>query len=225
VDAVHSDAQFAHVFLFGSPENNSMKGTNGNKGASELDMDLDREVIRCKTCGLVQYRNRVGNCRRCLRPLPPKVEFLIPPGRRNELQGDDGQLSEKWPNCRTVEKIGQRIQQLRESQKMTPKQLHARSRVSRSYLSRIESGQMTPSLGTLEKISQALGVGLNCFFVPLLNGERLLDDPFVRGLCPFLRQLDWEQWQSILERLAAISAGGPRNCVPWHSLSRLERMI
>ena len=44
---------------------NVMNGTNGNKVT--MDMDLDREVIRCKTCGLVQYRTRTGNCRRCLR--------------------------------------------------------------------------------------------------------------------------------------------------------------
>jgi transcriptional regulator with XRE-family HTH domain len=77
--------------------------------------------------------------------------------------------------------------------------------VSRSYLSRIESGQMTPSLGTLEKISEALNVGLNRFFIPESDGEALLEDPFIQGLRPFLRQLDWEQWQSILKRLQAIS--------------------
>jgi transcriptional regulator with XRE-family HTH domain len=170
-----------------------------------VDIDLDREVIRCKTCGLVQYRTRTGNCRRCLRLLPPKVEFLIPPPEPQELPGDDRQLFEKWPNRETVENIGQRIRQLRESRGMTQSQLQARSRVSRSYLSRIESGQMTPSLGTLEKISEALGVGLNRFFVPETNGEALLEDPFIQGLRPFLRQLDWEQWQSILKRLAAIS--------------------
>jgi transcriptional regulator with XRE-family HTH domain len=174
---------------------------NGNK----VSMDMDREVIRCKMCGLVQYRTRTGNCRRCLRMLPPKVEFLIPPPAPQELPGDDRQLFEKWPNRDTVENIGQRIRQLRESRGMTQSQLQARSRVSRSYLSRIESGQMTPSLGTLEKISEALGVGLNRFFVPESNGEALMEDPFIQGLRPFLRQLDWEQWQSILKRLAAIS--------------------
>ena len=179
-----------------------INGTNGSKVA--VDVDLDREVIRCKTCGLVQYRTRTGNCRRCLRLLPPKVEFLIPPPEPQELPGDDRQLFEKWPNRETVENIGQRIRQLRESRGMTQSQLQARSRVSRSYLSRIESGQMTPSLGTLEKISEALGVGLNRFFVPETNGEALLEDPFIQGLRPFLRQLDWEQWQSILKRLAAI---------------------
>jgi transcriptional regulator with XRE-family HTH domain len=177
---------------------------NGNNSVIKGSADMDREVIRCKTCGLVQYRTRTGNCRRCLRLLPPKVEFLIPPAPQ-ELPGDNRQLFEKWPNRETVENIGQRIRQLRESRAMTQSQLQARSRVSRSYLSRIESGQMTPSLGTLEKISEALGVGLNRFFIPESNGETLLEDPFIQGLRPFLRQLDWEQWQGILKRLQAIS--------------------
>src|SRR3974390_438983 len=129
-----------------------MNGTNGNKVA--MDVELDREVIRCKTCGLVQYRTRTGNCRRCVRMLPPKVEFLIPPAPQQDLPGDERQLFQKWPNRDTVENIGQRIRQLRESRGMTQSQLQARSRVSRAYFSRIESGQMTPSPGTLEKISQ-----------------------------------------------------------------------
>src|SRR5215472_14064852 len=167
-------------------------------------MQADREVIRCQVCGLVQYRTRTGNCRRCLRLLPPKVAFVIPVPQQ-DLPGDDRQLFENWPNRETVENIGQRIRQLRESRGMTQSQLQARSRVSRSYLSRIESGQMTPSLGTLEKIAEALGVGLNRFFVPETNGETVLEDPFIQGLRPFLRQLDWAQWQGILKRLQAIS--------------------
>ena len=177
-----------------------MSDNNGNAST----IDLDREVIRCKVCGLVQYRTRTGNCRRCLRLMPPKVEFMIPPPAPPEVEAEE-QGTEKWPNRETVENIGQRIRQLRESRAMTQSQLQARSRVSRSYLSRIESGQMTPSLGTLEKISEALGVGLNRFFIPESNGEALLEDPFIQGLRPFLRQLDWEQWQSILKRLQAIS--------------------
>src|ERR1700692_4017672 len=168
-------------------------------------MELDREVIRCQVCGLVQYRTRTDNCRRCLRLLPPKGTFVSPTPSPQDLPGDDRQLFENWPNRDTVENIGQRIRQLRESRGMTQSQLQARSRVSRSYLSRIESGKMTPSLGTLEKLSEALDVGLNRFFVPETNGEALLEDPFIQGLRPFLRQLDWEQWQSILKRLAAIS--------------------
>src|ERR1039458_2123790 len=176
---------------------------NGNDGPVKIEND--RDVIRCITCGMVQYRTRNGNCRRCLHLLTPKVEFRIPPPETQELPEDDRQPFEKWPNRETVENIGQRIRQLRESRRMTQSQLQARSLVSRSYLSRIESGQMTPSLGTLEKLSEALGIGLTNFFVFESNGEALLEDPFIQGLRPFLRQLDWEQWQSILKRLAAIS--------------------
>src|SRR5262250_1183663 len=189
-------------------------------------MELDREVIRCQVCGLVQYRTRTGNCRRCLRLLPPKVTFVIPTPSPQDLPGDDRQLFENWPNRETVENIGQRIRQLRESRGMTQSQLQARSRVSRSYLSRIESGQMTPSLGTLEKIAEALGVGLNRFFVPESNGETVLEDPFIQGLRPFLRQLDWEQWQSILKRLQAISDhvnAAPINLRPIGNPARLPQ--
>jgi transcriptional regulator with XRE-family HTH domain len=165
---------------------------------------MDREVIRCKTCGLVQYRTRTGNCRRCVRALPQRLEFLIPPPEAPEEAIVEA-TPERFANQETVENIGQRIRQLRESRSMTQSQLQSRSKVSRSYLSRIESGQMTPSLGTLEKISEALNVGLNRFFIPESDGEALLEDPFIQGLRPFLHQLDWEQWQSILKRLQAIS--------------------
>ena len=75
-------------------------------------MELDREVIRCQVCGLVQYRTRTGNCRRCLRLMPPKVAFVIPTPSPQDLPGDDRQLFENWPNRETVENIGQRIRQL-----------------------------------------------------------------------------------------------------------------
>jgi transcriptional regulator with XRE-family HTH domain len=136
--------------------------------------------------------------------LPQRLEFLIPPAAPQEEEAAE-LTSNKFANQQTVENIGQRIRQLRESRAMTQSQLQSRSKVSRSYLSRIESGQMTPSLGTLEKISEALNVGLNRFFIPESDGEALLEDPFIQGLRPFLRQLDWEQWQSILKRLQAIS--------------------
>ena len=188
-------------------------------------LEMDREVIRCKTCGLVQYRTRTGNCRRCVRALPQRMEFMIPPPAPPEEVAPET-ASEKFVNQQTVENIGQRIRQLRESRSMTQSQLQSRSKVSRSYLSRIESGQMTPSLGTLEKISEALNVGLNRFFIPESDGEALLEDPFILGLRPFLRQLDWEQWQSILKRLQAISDhvhAAPVNLRPIGNPARLPQ--
>jgi transcriptional regulator with XRE-family HTH domain len=185
------------------PPVSEQTSTHENNGP--VKVESDRDVIRCLTCGMVQYCTRNGNCRRCLHLLKPKVAFLIPPPAPLELQGDDCQSSEKWPNRETLKNIGSRIRQLRESHGMTQTQLNANSGISRSYLSRIESGQMTPSLGTLEKISEALGVGLNRFLVPETSSETVLEDEFIQQLQPYLRQLDWAQWQSILKRLAAIS--------------------
>jgi len=169
------------------------------------EVETDREVIRCQACGLVQYRTKTGNCRRCLRALPPPADAVVVPAVSQDLPGDERQLFENWPNRETVENIGLRIRQLREARGMTQSQLQARSGVSRSYLSRIESGQMTPSLGTLEKVAESLGVGLNRFFIPATKSEALLEDPFIQGVRPYLRQLDFNQWQSILKRLEAIS--------------------
>ena len=188
-------------------------------------LEMDREVIRCKICGLVQYRTRTGNCRRCVHALPQRMEYLIPQEPPQE-QVEPETIASKFANQETVENIGQRIRQLRESRGMTQSQLQSRSKVSRSYLSRIESGQMTPSLGTLEKISEALSVGLNRFFIPESDGEALLEDPFIQGLRPFLRQLDWEQWQSILKRLQAISDhvnAAPVNLRPIGNPARLPQ--
>ena len=193
--------------------------------ATMNSLEMDREVIRCKTCGLVQYRTRTGNCRRCVRALPQRLEFLIPQAEP-EAQAGAEPVTDKFANQKTVENIGQRIRQLRESRGMTQSQLQSKSKVSRSYLSRIESGQMTPSLGTLEKISEALNVGLNRFFIPESDGEALLEDPFIQGLRPFLQQLDWEQWQSILKRLQAISDHvnvTPANLRPIGNPSRLPQ--
>ncbi len=199
---------------------------NMEKETTMNSLEMDREVIRCKTCGLVQYRTRTGNCRRCVRALPQRMEYLIPQEVPQEEQATLEAVAPKFANQETVENIGQRIRQLRESRSMTQSQLQARSKVSRSYLSRIESGQMTPSLGTLEKISEALNVGLNRFFIPESDGEALLEDPFIQGLRPFLRQLDWEQWQSILKRLQAISDhvnAAPINLRPIGNPARLPQ--
>src|SRR5256714_10593620 len=212
--------------LIRTPEN-SQQGVPVSAQLEKVmnSLEMDREVIRCKTCGLVQYRTRTGNCRRCVRALPQRLEFLIPPPAPPEEAAAEP-TPEKFVNQETVENIGQRIRQLRESRAMTQSQLQSRSKVSRSYLSRIESGQMTPSLGTLEKISEALNVGLNRFFIPESDGEALLEDPFIQGLRPFLQQLDWEQWQSILKRLQAISdhvGAAPVNLRPIGNPSRLPQ--
>ena len=100
------------------------------------NLTFDLDVIRCGTCGLVQYRTRTGNCRRCVHTLPQHPKFLIPePSLPREGEVAVDSIPVKLPNRQAVENIGQRIRQLRESRNMTQSQLHVSCRVSRSYLS------------------------------------------------------------------------------------------
>jgi transcriptional regulator with XRE-family HTH domain len=171
-----------------------------------LQAPLEREVIRCKACGLVQYRTRRGNCRRCVRRLAWVDLDQVPPSSESgDLQAGWRHGYKKWLNVAVVKNIGQRIRELRKAWGLTQEELSEFSCISRSYLARIENGYMTPSLSKLEKISEGLGVGLNRLLMPDNNGDVLLEDRFIQGLQPFLRQLDWEQWQSILKWLEAIS--------------------
>jgi len=74
---------------------------------------MDREVIRCKTCGLVQYRTRTWQLPAMRSSLAAAAGVLIPeaePRRKPGRARDD-----KFANQKTVENIGQRIRQLRES--------------------------------------------------------------------------------------------------------------
>src|SRR5258708_15761097 len=80
-------------------------------------LELDREVIRCKTCGLVQYRTRTGNCRRSVRALPQRLEFLIPPPAPAE-ETRPQPAHEHLANRETVENIGHPTRPLRESRSM-----------------------------------------------------------------------------------------------------------
>src|SRR6266850_7513991 len=99
-----------------APEENRQRGVSVSAQLEKemISLEMDREVIRCKTCGLVQYRTRTGNCRRCVRALPQRLEFLIPPAPPEEVQGEEA-VTDKFANQKTVENIGQRIRQLRES--------------------------------------------------------------------------------------------------------------
>jgi len=68
--------------------------------------------------------------------------------------------------------LGQRLRKLRKEQRLSLAQLGERSGVSVSMLSHIERGQTTPSLKSLDRICQALGVEMPAVFPP----RELADD-------------------------------------------------
>jgi transcriptional regulator with XRE-family HTH domain len=56
--------------------------------------------------------------------------------------------------------IGDRLRLLREEKNLSQGDIETRTGLLRSYLSRVENGHTIPSLETLEKIAQALGMQL-----------------------------------------------------------------
>ena len=55
-------------------------------------------------------------------------------------------------------KLGQNLRKLRLKKKMSQVDLATALNVDRAYISNIENGRMNPTLSTLEKISNALGI-------------------------------------------------------------------
>lgn len=60
-------------------------------------------------------------------------------------------------------KLGQLIRKCRQQRKLTLTELCDKAGMSVGYLSQVERGNATPSLGTLAQISHALGLGLDYF--------------------------------------------------------------
>jgi transcriptional regulator with XRE-family HTH domain len=57
--------------------------------------------------------------------------------------------------------MGKRLKRLRESKGMTQAALAEAAELSRGYLIRLEAGQQDPTLGTLERLANALKVKLS----------------------------------------------------------------
>ena len=61
--------------------------------------------------------------------------------------------------------IGPTLKELRTSSNLTLKELAIKSGFDSSYISKIENGERSPTIESLEKICKALGVSLNTFFI------------------------------------------------------------
>ena len=75
----------------------------------------------------------------------------------HELVGRDGETL-------LQEAIGRQVRKLRQGQNLTVMDLSRAASVSVAMISKIENGQTAPSLGTLQRLAQALGVQVSALF-------------------------------------------------------------
>lgn len=93
-----------------------------------------------------------------------------------------------------TERIGQRIREIRTGKGIKVKELAERTELTSSHISQIERGMANPSLGTIEKIAQALDIPLVALFSDVKERPALvkadkrtrieLDDAIVESLMP-----------------------------------------
>ncbi len=61
-------------------------------------------------------------------------------------------------------KIGRKLRELRDAQNLSQGDIEKRSGLLRAYTSRVENGHVSPSIATLQKYADALGVPLYALF-------------------------------------------------------------
>ena len=74
-----------------------------------------------------------------------------------ELSNNATQIGLMLDNSLQI-KLGKRIQKLRDSVGMSQQELAAKCNFEKSNMSRLEAGRVNPTLSTLEKIANAIGV-------------------------------------------------------------------
>lgn len=70
-------------------------------------------------------------------------------------------------------KIGQRVKDLRQKQNYTLQDIAAKTGLSKSLLSEVESGEVVPHVSTLLKLAKVLNVGMASFFEDVEVSERV----------------------------------------------------
>jgi transcriptional regulator with XRE-family HTH domain len=116
--------------------------------------------------------------------------------------------------------VGKRLKELRELRRISIRSLASKSGLSANALSMIERGKTSPSVSTLYKLSDALGVSITEFFGPqpdkqnavLVKADGRTRVPFVRGVW---EGLGGEQFTGRVEpfilTLESGAASGPHN--------------
>ncbi|MGD8604640.1 MAG: helix-turn-helix domain-containing protein [Anaerolineales bacterium] len=98
-------------------------------------------------------------------------------------------MQQNQPDAISVD-VGARIREIRQSRELSMRELARLSGLSANALSLIERGENSPSVSTLYKLSQALGIPITTFFqtqpevgkVVFRKAEERTRVPFMRGL-------------------------------------------
>jgi len=159
-----------------------------------------REVLSCPHCGLVQFRTRNSRCRRCQRLLDNRLEHSICPVLDPIASTTTG--IEKRLVITQI--LGRRVREIRKTQALSQRELARRLNVPRTYLSKVETCKVLPTIGTLYRLAGALRVEVHHM---LLSREalELSQDPFLVEIASTIHSLAPEQRAVILRAVRDIA--------------------
>ena len=146
-----------------------------------------REVVRCEHCTLVQYRTSNSLCRRCHRPLD--IEEPIALGPQPVPSASQNGSAEAGLH------VAAQVRDIRRARHLSQRQLASRMQVPRTYISKIENGKAIPTLGSLERLADALEVEVSQLVRDARSRREeevaaILADPFLAEIAALLPHLD-----------------------------------
>ncbi len=135
----------------------------------------------------MQYRTSNSLCRRCHRPLDNEEPVRLAP----QLVTSPFVPSSAEAGLQ----VAGQVRDIRRARHLSQRQLAGRMQVPRTYISKIENGKAIPTLGSLERLANALGVDVS----QLVRDSRsrreeevaaILSDPFLAEIASFLPRLE-----------------------------------
>src|SRR6201996_9112662 len=191
------------------PQSNTNHGAKKHRGepalalrtlmmATTLTSVDTREVLRCDSCKLVQFRTVNSHCRKCHQPLDIEEPAPLTP-----------QLVTSQPVPASHEagmQVAGQVREIRRARHLSQRQLASRMQVPRTYISKIENGKAIPTLGSLERLASALEVDI-CQLVRDGRSQReeeiaeIFADPFLAELAQYLPKMDSLQRQMLMTQV------------------------
>ena len=169
--------------------------------------NTEREVLRCESCKLVQFRTASDVCRRCkksLLPEQPKLETTIALVPEPAARSAEGGLQ-----------VATAVRDLRHVRNLSQRQLAARMGVPRTYISNFEYGKAMPTLSSLDRLARALQVDISALLrdAPTRHQDEtavLMTDPFLAEIAKYAAHLNSTQKSIFLNHVRELAQGRTR---------------
>ena len=155
----------------------------------------------------MQYRTSNSLCRRCRHALDVEEPVHLAP----QLVASQAPPSSAEAGLQ----VAGQVREIRRARHLSQRQLASRMQVPRTYISKIENGKAIPTLGSLERLANALEVDV-CQLVRDSRSRReeeisaILSDPFLAEVAALLPHLEPLQRTLLLSAVRDAASGRRR---------------